>query len=79
MASSSCARHNQFNANNTCNNNISNTEVIKMAEMEEWEYDGAAYAPEEDIDEANENYPDDVLMGVYIPPLESRGDEGISS
>jgi hypothetical protein len=50
-----------------------------MAEMEEWEYDGAAYAPEEDIDEANENYPDDVLMGVYIPPLESRGDEGISS
>ena len=37
------------NANNrTCNNNISNTEVIKMAEME-------IYAPEEDIDEVNEN------------------------
>ena len=50
-----------------------------MAEMEEWEYDGAAYAPEEDIDEVNEIDPDDVLMGVYIPTLESRGNEGIGS
>ena len=49
-----------------------------MAQMEEWEYDGAAYVQEEDIDKANKN-DDDVLMGVSIPPLVSRGDEGIGS